>query len=307
MQKKVSIVLGSYNRYALLPLTIASIREEVQSLAHEIIVIDGGSTDGALEWLAQQKDIITIVQHNRGEWHGKPLTRRSWGYFMNLGFKCAQGEYISMISDDAIFVPGSLQRGIAACDQARNAGMRVGGAAFYFRDWPKDTEYHVAYSIGDRLYVNHGLYVNAALQEVCYVDEDSYQFYNADADVCLKLWHAGYSIIVAPDSYVEHYPYANHVVRLTNEALYKKDYQAFIKKWTGIFYDPREHNIGKQETKIFYDPAQTVQQFASEHAAVAAARPQLVKPDSGFMRLRKRMKWKYQALVREFKNIMRLH
>ena len=30
----------------------------------EIIVIDGGSTDGTCDWLAKQRDILTIIQPN---------------------------------------------------------------------------------------------------------------------------------------------------------------------------------------------------------------------------------------------------
>jgi glycosyltransferase involved in cell wall biosynthesis len=82
-------VIGSFNRAPFLRLAIESVRRELASLASEIIAVDGGSDDGALPWLIAQKDIITIVQHNRGLWRGKPLERRSWGYFMNLGFKCA--------------------------------------------------------------------------------------------------------------------------------------------------------------------------------------------------------------------------
>src|SRR5690606_25149333 len=122
----VSIVFGSYNRRPYLEAALASIRAHDSGGPIEIIAVDGGSTDGALEYLVAQRDVITIVQHNRGEWLGKPVPRRSWGYFMNLAFKAAQGKYICMISDDCLLVPGAIREGIAAIESAVDAGERVG-------------------------------------------------------------------------------------------------------------------------------------------------------------------------------------
>src|SRR5688572_14235075 len=101
----LSVVIGSYNRRRFLELTLESVREELAGSAHEIIVVDGGSQDGTVDWLTRQRDVIAVVQHNRGTWRGRPLERRSWGYFMNLGFKLAQGKYICMLSDDCLLVP----------------------------------------------------------------------------------------------------------------------------------------------------------------------------------------------------------
>ncbi|MFC1894776.1 glycosyltransferase [Candidatus Dependentiae bacterium] len=42
---KISVVLGSYNGFDFLKLAINSIRNELQNFSHEIIVVDGGSTD----------------------------------------------------------------------------------------------------------------------------------------------------------------------------------------------------------------------------------------------------------------------
>lgn len=102
----VSIVLGSYNRKKFLQLTIENVREEIThaDFPCEIIVVDGGSTDNTISWLISQKDIVTIIQHNRGTWKGKKIQRRSWGYFMNLGFKCAQYKYICMLGSGALTV-----------------------------------------------------------------------------------------------------------------------------------------------------------------------------------------------------------
>ena len=67
----ISIVLGSYNRKSFIKNALKTIRENYISVPYEIIVIDGGSTDGSISYLAKQKDLILILQHNNGNWKGK--------------------------------------------------------------------------------------------------------------------------------------------------------------------------------------------------------------------------------------------
>jgi GT2 family glycosyltransferase len=242
-ERGVSIVLACYNRLEFLKLTIDSIRAEITSLGNvptEIIVIDGSSTDGTLEWLVQQKDVITIVQHNRGEWLGKQIERRSWGYFMNLGFKAAQGKYICMLSDDCLIVPGALQNGYQLFEQKLQAGEKIGAAAFYWRNWPEQEKYWVGLTLGEKMFVNHGMYLRSALQEVNFVDEDTYQFYHADGDLCLKLWQAGYQIIDVPTAFIEHYSHANTEVRASNLEKQQQDWKTYQARWSGIFENKDE-------------------------------------------------------------------
>ena len=56
--KDLSIVLGSKNRKGLIKATIDSIRNNGFDGTLEIIVVDGGSTDGTCDWLAKQTDVI---------------------------------------------------------------------------------------------------------------------------------------------------------------------------------------------------------------------------------------------------------
>ena len=258
---QISVVLGSLNRKRFLKAAIQSVRKNGISVPYEIIVVDGGSTDGSLRWLSRQKDIITIVQHNLGNFGGQPVIRRSWGYFMNLAFRCAQGRFIVMISDDSLLIPASIMNGIHYFEDLTAQGRTIGAVAFYFRNWPEQPKYFVRTTLGDKIAVNHGMFLRSALEDVGWIEEERYRFYHADGDLCLKLWQRGYEVVDCPRAFVEHFRHANSKVRKHNIQKQKADWSAYLNRWKGIFYDPDKDDTGGWIYSDYYDHKRTVKNF----------------------------------------------
>lgn len=263
MSTNLSFVLGSYNRKKFLKVTIESIRNEIDSYGpdSEIIVVDGGSTDGSAEWLIKQKDIITITQHNHGIWNGKKIERRSWGYFMNLGFKCAQGKYICMLSDDCLPVMGAIRNGIDLIEKKMEVGEKIGGAAFYWRDFPGADKYWAGTLFGSTYLINHGVFLKSALEEVGYIDEKNYKFYYADSDLCLRLNQKGYLILLSENSFVEHYSHANYSQRKKNSVSVEEDKNYFMHKWAGMELLKNPYCDGSKGSIEYCDPLNTKRLF----------------------------------------------
>ncbi len=264
---QLSVVLGTYNRKIYLKKTLANIREELKQvpLRSEIIVVDGGSDDGSISWLARQKDVISIIQHNRGRWKGDIVQQRSWGYFINLAFKCAQGKYICMVSDDSLLVPGSLKNGIEDFESLLAAGKKIGALAFYWRNWPTYNRYFVI-KVKQQPYLNHGLFFREALEAVSYINEDDYYFYCADTDLSLKLTAAGYAVETTSRALVEHSQHVNRKVRQANKGKNKErlahDEAALQRNWHSFFGADEYRDVVKYEENQDIIPDDS---FAEQH------------------------------------------
>lgn len=202
----ISVVLGSKNRKNLLKATINSIRNNGFRGKMEIIVIDGGSNDGSCDWLAKQKDILTIIQPNYKiiDQEGVSVLAHSWGKFMNIGFKYASTPWIVMVSDDLILAKGTLQKGFDELILRTKNGEKIGGGAFYFREYPRHDNYRVGILPRNIITINHGFYNRKALESVNYFEETEYNFYCADGDLIMRMNEIGWKTIDLESCYADH-------------------------------------------------------------------------------------------------------
>jgi glycosyltransferase involved in cell wall biosynthesis len=114
VHRSVSVVVPSYNRAQLLPLTLDAILAQT-SPAEEVIVVDDGSTDGTPDMVRQRFDgrVRLQVIPNSGD-----LAAR------NLGTSLAAGDLVAFCDSDDLWEPGFLaaMRDLWRAEPAMRAG-----------------------------------------------------------------------------------------------------------------------------------------------------------------------------------------
>jgi len=114
MQKHdgISIVTGTLNRVEYLETLVANTVEHDSRL--ELVLVDGGSTDGTIEF------IETFINHPSIKLvkHGK---RSSYPHYMNLGVQNASHELICQWNDDVLMTHDGWQKVFDSIDDEHDA------------------------------------------------------------------------------------------------------------------------------------------------------------------------------------------
>jgi O-antigen biosynthesis protein len=99
---RISFIIPLYNCLPLTQVMLASLRATTPpALAHEIILIDDGSTDGTRDWLTTLEAPPCRVL----------LNERNFGYAVsnNRAAAVATGEFLVLLNNDLILQPGWLE------------------------------------------------------------------------------------------------------------------------------------------------------------------------------------------------------
>jgi GT2 family glycosyltransferase len=216
----VSIVIPVFNHLDLTKQCLDSIAENTD-VPYEVIMVDNASTDGTGAFLASRPVRVITNAENRG-FQGAA----------NQGIRAATGEYICLLNNDVIVLPGWLEPllqclredpkvGIAGPMQVSPQGMVWhAGTVFGSQDDPVRPRmpFHIFKDFpGDDPAVNIkrsypamnfacAITPRKLFDEIGLPDEDTFMFpgFFEDVDWCLRLRKAGYLCTYCPQSRVIH-------------------------------------------------------------------------------------------------------
>jgi len=182
---EVSIVFGTYNRLDMLKACVESVQKSVGKLSYEIVVVDGGSTDGTKEWLIKQPDVVVV------------LDRRLEGAIkaFNKGFRIAQGKYVVNLNDDLLVLGGAIKTMYDYMEEHPLCGQ----GAFYFR-LQDEKEFHVS-TVFEKPYANFGMTRRELGDRLGWWGTD-YHTYGGDTELSVKVWRAGLTVDGVKDAQV---------------------------------------------------------------------------------------------------------
>ncbi|HZR26895.1 MAG TPA: glycosyltransferase [Vicinamibacterales bacterium] len=186
------ILLATANRLPMLRSVVESI-ERGTTTGHELIVIDGGSTDGTIEYILQHPRITPVLQ---GELLG---TARSY----NRVWRQVDSKYSCWLSDDTDVVPGALDTAVAILDADETIGM-VGLKMRDTRGPGRHEPYRGGLSEYGILNCNHGVLRTSLARRVGFFNE-AYRSYMIDPDLTASILCTGARVVMTRDVAVLHH------------------------------------------------------------------------------------------------------
>jgi GT2 family glycosyltransferase len=213
---KYSVIIPTSNNFNHIAECLNYVKNGSKGEDVEIIVIDNGSTDNTPEFLADDKDVITITN----------VENEGFGKAMNKGIAKATGEWLLLLNDDALVPDGYLKKFQASCKEyervtgTKRASIAVPksnyvGMRAQQQECPTRGQFEqVAKQIYTRFYrkvtqvgIVSGLcmFVNKEVfEEIGDFDE---RFFAGceDVDISVRAYEAGFITVISQDIFVYHY------------------------------------------------------------------------------------------------------
>jgi len=234
-----SIIILTHNQLLYTKECIQSIRTYTKLEEYELIVVDNASTDGTVEWLMNQPDIIVI----------KNTTNMGFPKGCNQGIVQAKGTNILLLNNDVIVTEGWLtnllmclykHENIAAVGPVTNSASYGTAIPVAYTSLKEMQQFASRYNVSDEKKWERRLKLigfclcikRCVLDEVGLLDEQFTPGNYEDDDICLRMAQRGYTLYLCKDTFVHHYgslSWKEDIQGFTN--ILTLNAEKFEKKW----------------------------------------------------------------------------
>jgi len=229
----ISICIPTYNRLSSLKRHLSSIFNGFEDYPYEVIIADGGSTDGTLEYLRSlDNDNVKLIEQGK-------LTGAVKAF--NACFRIIKGDYVLIGGDDLILVPKVLIKACELMDKEKQIGLvtpKVLPGPDHLHSLTRWTEQY-----GSILSFFFIIRVSV-LKEMGYFDE-SLRTYFIDTDASLAVLNLGYTSIVTRDVGIMDFSLRDKssvtLATTINMAKREQDMKYGEKKWEFLRIKVKEH------------------------------------------------------------------
>lgn len=225
---KLSIIITHHNTPELLDLCVKSVKETINNLPYEIIVVDSESGEKTEELIREKYPEIKLIAFKKNLGYSKAV---------NAGIKEAVGGYILILNADIIILDSAVSEMIKFMEKNPAVGIvgpqlldfnnniqvscfsnptpkaifarrtfwgkiKWGKEAldkFLISDWDRKSTKEVDWVQGSAMMVR-----KKAIEKVGLFDERFFMYFE-DADWCRRFWQNGYKVVYLPSAKMAHY------------------------------------------------------------------------------------------------------
>ena len=119
---KISVIVPSLNQVRYISRSISSVVEQKGDFDVELLVMDGGSTDGTVEVLKEVEKKLRQRPPSRLTFVWKSGKDRCQAQAANTGFSLSRGDVLALVNSDDACAPGAFQKVVAFFE--RNPGFK---------------------------------------------------------------------------------------------------------------------------------------------------------------------------------------
>ena len=235
----LSICIPTYNRLPHLKTTLKTIRDSIGDYPYEIIIADGGSTDGTIEYLKNQDDVVLIEQ-------GK-LTGSIKAF--NECFKKTKYEYVFWASDDFIVFSKVLIKCCNLMDRHPDIGM----VSPKIIESARSNFPNIGIFKNRLLLSKTHIFRSDVLKKINFLDE-RFKTYYVDVDSHLSVLNLGYTTIFSRETCVVHTRIHDETreLNVSDDTTFQKESKYYKQKWKRLDMNLNVSSFNRFKVYIFW-------------------------------------------------------